>query len=79
MADPTLCGNGDDCPACALRREGDPWQTGKHPCNNCGGTGRIPRSMKDIVEQQAAQARRTYWATKQWWHDEQEAKLNARP
>jgi hypothetical protein len=77
MPNSTLCGNGDDCPACSLRREGDPSQRKIHPCNNCGGTGRIARSLKEIVEKQAAEARRSYWSTKQWWLAEQEAKRNA--
>lgn len=61
MPDPTLHGNGDDCPACELRREDDEWQTGTHPCNNCGGTGRIPRPTLRILNETVAQARKTYW------------------
>lgn len=61
MPDPTLCENGEDCPACALRRAEDPWQRGAHPCNRCGGTGRIAWPVARIVANHVAEARALYW------------------
>lgn len=64
MPNPALHGNGYDCPACALRRESDPWQRGEHPCNNCNGSGRIAFSLRETYERQLADAREFYWRHK---------------
>lgn len=61
MGDPTLHGNGEPCPACALRREADPWQAKEHPCNLCGGTGRIAWTVPDIIARHVAWAREHHW------------------
>lgn len=61
MPDATLHGNGDDCPACALQREEDPWRREKYRCNRCNGTGRLPRSAAQIVAAEVAWARAHYW------------------
>lgn len=68
MPDPTLHGNGFDCPACELRRA-EARRTSilgprAIPCNRCGGTGRIARPVADIVADHVAWARQHYWSTK---------------
>lgn len=60
-----LCGNGTNCPACALRREqqGGRLRFHRHKvhCNQCGGTGRIPKPIAQIVAEQVAEARKFHW------------------
>ncbi len=62
--DPTLHGNGQDCPACALQREAtDPGAVLRPvpPCNLCGGRGRLAFTAAQIIETTTAEARRTHW------------------
>lgn len=64
MPDPALHGNGEDCPACALRREGHDPAAVLRPavaCNLCGGVGRIAIPTAEIIARQCAEAR-AYWA-----------------
>lgn len=64
MADFTLHGNHDPCPACELRREAlgpVPIQFGEVECNQCGGTGMIPLSPAEIVARTAKEACQAYW------------------
>ena len=64
MADPTLHGNGEPCPACALRREGEDTTAvlrPEVPCNACGGTGRAGFTDEMIIAAAAAWAREHYW------------------
>lgn len=73
MPDPSLHGNGYDCPACALRREDQAAGLMRRqiiPCNACGGLGRVPRRPLEIVQEAAAEARRSYWpvAKERWRH-----------
>lgn len=64
MADPALHGNGEACPACALRREMQA-EAGEWPavpaCNRCGGSGRLGFSEARIVAETVAEARARYW------------------
>lgn len=64
MADATLHGNHDHCPACELRR--DMIDTRKFarpevPCNVCGGVGYIALSDAMIISRACTEAIRTYW------------------
>jgi hypothetical protein len=64
MVDITLHGNGEDCPACALRRDylraaGAMDQVVS--CNFCGGTGRVGRAVAEIVREAVTWARDHYW------------------
>lgn len=64
MADPTLHGNHDPCPACELRREvQDTRPIDRHPvpCNVCGGRGFLPLPEAEIVRRTCDEARRLYW------------------
>lgn len=64
MADPTLHGNGDDCPACALRRDELRAAAAVDqlvPCNFCGGTGRVGRAVVEIIREAVAWAAEHYW------------------
>ena len=67
MPDAWLIGNGTRCPACDLRRESDRERDRLGlprlvvACNACGGLGRLPRTVKEIVQEEAAEARRNYW------------------
>lgn len=64
MADHTLHGNCERCPACALRREGldlAPFDRASVPCNNCGGTGLVAISEAEIVRIAVEHARLHYW------------------
>ncbi len=61
MADPALHGNGEDCPACSLRRADDPWQRRGYDWNRCGGSGRLTFPIEDIVAAHVADARAHYW------------------
>lgn len=68
MPDPYLHGNGEPCPACALRREESRRRSvlglGETFCNHCNGTGRIAWSERKVYEHQLADARRFYWTPK---------------
>lgn len=64
MPDPTLHGNGEPCPACALRREA--MDQGAiirpdTPCNVCAGSGRLGYATAYIVALTVAEARRIHW------------------
>ena len=64
MPDPTLHGNGEPCPACGLRREGEDTSEvlrPELPCNLCGGTGRVALLIEEIIARHAAWAREHYW------------------
>lgn len=64
MADPTLHDNGDDCPACALRREklkADRKMNQSVECNFCGGTGRVGRAVHAIIAEAVKWAAVHYW------------------
>lgn len=69
MPDFTLHGNHDPCPACALRREAVfagaggpvPIPFGKIARNNCGGTGMIKLTARQITARMAKEARRVHW------------------
>jgi hypothetical protein len=67
MPDAWLIGNGTRCPACELRRESDQERDRLGlprlvvTCNACGGLGRLPRPVGEIVQAEAAEARRNYW------------------
>ena len=64
MADITLHGNGEACPACELRREAQ--DNGavlrpEVPCNVCKGTGRLGFTAAEICRRTVEEARRCYW------------------
>lgn len=62
--DAGLHGNGDDCPACALRREdlrADRAMEQSVPCNFCGGTGRVGRAVTEIIREAVQWAASHYW------------------
>lgn len=63
MADKHLCGNGEPCPGCELRR-GEP-EISPDPltiaCNYCGGDGRLALPAARIVANQVAEARKHHW------------------
>lgn len=64
MPDPALHGNGEPCPACALRREAEDTSAvlrRETPCNACGGTGRIALPVDAIIARHVAWARAHYW------------------
>lgn len=74
MPDASLHGNGEDCPACALRRDElrataavDQSVSG----NFCGGTGRVGRAVADIIREACE------WAVQHYW-PEREARLRGR-
>lgn len=80
MPDPALHGNGDDCPACALRRE-DLRASGAMdqsvPCNFCGGHGRVGRAVAAIIAEACAWAVTNYWPAKEAeWRAENERMRN---
>jgi hypothetical protein len=62
--DAGLHGNGEDCPACALRRdqlrEVRAMDQGV-PCNFCGGSGRVGRAVHAIIAEAVAWARTEDW------------------
>lgn len=65
MPDPTLHGNGQDCPACALQREAQDTAAVLRPavaCNLCGGAGRIAIPTADIIAHHCADAREHWTA-----------------
>ena len=69
MPDPSLHGNGYNCPACELRREEDRKRTTLgsktgRKCNHCNGTGRIAFTLRETYELQLADARKYYWSQK---------------
>lgn len=68
MPDITLHGNGEDCPACALRRD-DLRAAGAMdqvvPCNFCGGTGRVGRAVAEIIREACAWAVENYWPARE--------------
>lgn len=64
IPDPGLHGNGEDCPACALRRDelrADRAMAQEVPYNFCGGTGRVGRAVAEIVREAVEWARAVYW------------------
>lgn len=69
MRDFTLHGNHHTCPACELQREAMfeaaggpvPIGFGKVPCNNCGGTGMVKLTQRQIIAREVSWARRNYW------------------
>lgn len=64
MADITLHGNGEACPACALRREVQDHGAILRPdvpCNVCGGLGRLGFTDAEICRRTVEEARRCYW------------------
>ena len=64
MADPTLDGNGEPCPACALRRQDEDTTAVLRPavpCNHCGGIARVALPIEQIVAAHVAWARAHYW------------------
>lgn len=69
MPDFTLTGNHDPCPACALRREAlaeaagrpVPIPFGQVECNNCGGTGMIRLTDREIIARTVKDAIRLHW------------------
>lgn len=64
MADPTLHGNHDKCPACELRRNlVDTAQLDRPevPCNVCDGLGFLPLLKAEIVRRTVQEALRWYW------------------
>ena len=68
MPDITLHGNGEDCPACALRRdhlraEGAIDQVVE--CNFCGGTGRVGRAVEAIIREAVEWAAKHYWPSRE--------------
>lgn len=64
MADKTLHGNGEDCPACALRRD-DLREAGAMDqvvsCNFCGGSGRVGIALAEIIREAVGWAANHYW------------------
>jgi hypothetical protein len=64
MVDKTLHGNGEDCPACNLRRDELRAQHAMDqavPCNFCGGTGRVGIAVVDIIREAVSWAAKNYW------------------
>ena len=65
MVDIALKGNGEDCPACELRRAAlvdDVFTNGRPvPCNFCGGSGRVGRAVVEIIREAVAWAAANYW------------------
>lgn len=61
MPDFTLHGNGEDCPACELRRAALGGREIDVPCNNCGGVGRVALPAAEIVADACAWARAHHW------------------
>ncbi len=64
MPDPALHGNGEDCPACALRR--DRLRAGAAMdqvvgCNLCGGSGRLGKTEAEIIRESVEMAAVHYW------------------
>ena len=68
MRDPTLHGNGDNCPACELRRDELRAAAAMDqvvPCNFCGGTGRVGRAVAEIIREACLWARENYWPARE--------------
>lgn len=64
MPDATLHGNGEDCPACALRRDDLRAAAALDQvveCNFCGGSGRVGRAVADIIREAVEWAAANYW------------------
>lgn len=71
MPDPRLHGNGEDCPACALRRDqlaaeqalrpDDGLAPQPIPCNFCGGSGRVGKAVAEIIREACEWAAAHYW------------------
>ena len=64
MANKSLHGNVEDCPACALRREEFDKSSLNQPvvpCNLCGSTMRIALDDRGIVDRSVRWAREHYW------------------
>lgn len=79
MPDVSLHGNGEDCPACALRRD-DLREAGAMDqvvsCNFCGGTGRVGRAVCEIIREAVEWAAANYWPERdaRWLQPNTEAK-----
>lgn len=78
MADIALKGNGEDCPACELRRLAlinEIFIGGRPvPCNFCGGSGRVGRALADIIREAVTWAASNYWPERERrWALENEA------
>ncbi|MAU44372.1 MAG: hypothetical protein CMP09_05970 [Yangia sp.] len=74
MADASLHGNGEKCPACELRR--DPLREAAEldqavECNFCGGTGRVGRAVAEIIREAVQWAAANYWPEREarWRED----------
>jgi hypothetical protein len=82
MPDASLHGNGDDCPACALRR--DELRAARAmdqsvPCNFCGGEGRVGRAVAAIIREACAWAIEHYWPAKEAeWRAQNEGGIDGR-
>ena len=64
MPDMNLHGNGENCPACALRRDELRQSAALDQvvaCNFCGGTGRVGRAVEDIIREDVKWAAEFYW------------------
>lgn len=81
MPDITLHGNGDNCPACELRRDelrAAASMDQAVSCNFCGGTGRVGRAVVEIVREACEWARREYWPAREAaWRAENETGARA--
>lgn len=74
MADATLHGNGEACPACTLRREVQDHGVLLRPdvpCNVCGGLGRLGFTAAEVCRRTVEEARRCYWPkVEQGWAEQ---------
>lgn len=64
MPDMFLTGNGEDCPACALRRNelrAARAMEQSVACNQCNGIGRIERPIEVIIAEAVLWAEDHYW------------------
>lgn len=64
MPDPTLHGNHDTCPACALQQEAQDKRAINRTtvrCQLCRGFGFIPLSSEEIIRRMVAEACRLHW------------------
>lgn len=64
MPDPTLHHNGQNCPACELRRDELRDRAALDQvvaCNFCAGTGRVGHAVADIINEAVTWAKTHYW------------------